>query len=553
MSHTTNTRFWAQRPRFMRVLWVVPLAALALAWTGLSSAADPIQKALDAIGGEDALRAFDGFAYEATGHYDEPQQGPEPDQAIRSSTFSLDLRYDVRGDRLSLAWRRQVLDPVRGSVEYRDILAGGAGYQTGRGNLFLPPDAKTDGPLTPMRVGAIEHEMRLLNPHLLLKSIAGNRALVTAVADEVLRGRTFHVIEVVDEVALVRLYVDERTGRISRLKTIQNDHIWGDVEAGIVYGDWRTAAGSRLVFPHRVEIVVDGHTLRTEQRGRVTVNPGFAADLFDIPLEARRNTDPAAVRQGAVHWLYIARWHGMGLPFGDEDQIRVVSETVLGDENIRHLTGAFHHSLAVRLNDGIVVVEAPLNEARSNAVLAEIDRVWPGVPVTHLVVTHHHFDHLGGFRTYAAAGATIVTSELNRSYVERALASTHSLAPDALAAVASPTWRLESVPADGAIVLNDGHRSIELRHVQTRHSSDMLIVHLPESRVVFASDLYHAGLMPPEMPMPAPFDTLAGNLRDGLDALGWDVRWIVGGHGASPGLGGVRPISDLHAHAGAAG
>ena len=98
-------------------------------------------------------------------------------------------------------------------------------------------------------------------------------------------------------------------------------------------------------------------------------------------------------------------------------------------------------------------------------------------------------------------------------------------------------------------MLNDGNRSIEIRHVQTRHSSDMLVVHLPESRVVFASDLYHAGLLPPEMPMPAPFDALARNLEDGLDVLGWDVSWIIGGHGASPGLGGVRPISDLHAHA----
>ncbi len=61
------------------------------------------------------------------------------------------------------------------------------------------------------------------------------------------------------------------------------------------------------------------------------------------------------------------------------------------------------------------VVGPPLNEAHSKAVLAKVEERWPGVPVTHLILTHHHDHHMGGIRTYAAAGATIVTSAVNRS------------------------------------------------------------------------------------------------------------------------------------------
>ena len=117
----------------------------------------------------------------------------------------------------------------------------------------------------------------------------------------------------------------------------------------------------------------------------------------------------------------------MGVPFGDQDQISVVATPVRGDPEIQHITGGSHHSLAIKLGEEILVVEPSLNEARSRAVLNKLEEMWPGIPVSHLILTHHHFDHMGGIRTYAAAGATIVTSELNSSYVEEALASSHTL------------------------------------------------------------------------------------------------------------------------------
>ena len=51
------------------------------------------------------------------------------------------------------------------------------------------------------------------------------------------------------------------------------------------------------------------------------------------------------------------------------------------------------------------------------------------------------------------AGATIVTSKLNSSYVEEALRSSHTLVPDELAGLASPDWSIEAVPADGELRL----------------------------------------------------------------------------------------------------
>ena len=330
----------------------------------------------------------------------------------------LKLGYSVEGDRVSLDWQREILAPLQGQVAYRDVLVDGVGYQTGRGNAFLPPDGRSDGALSPMRIGAIRHEVRLLNPHLILRALAMDAELGTANGEVTYKGRKHHVIEVTSGPVPVQLYVDEGTGRLSKTQTLQNDHVWGDVVTEVVYDDWAVAEGSTLWFPRRVEVVVDGITLRSERRTSLQVDPQFAGRTFFVPPKGRARPNPAAMDRGAIDWIYIARWHALGLPFGDRDENSVISEVVLDDPDIRHLTGAFHHSLAVRTDDGVVVVDSPLNEARSNALLAKIEQIWPGTPVTHLILTHHHFDHMGGFRTFAAAGATIITSELNRRYLE---------------------------------------------------------------------------------------------------------------------------------------
>src|SRR5690242_5793375 len=80
------------------------------------------------------------------------------------------------------------------------------------------------------------------------------------------------------------------------------------------------------------------------------------------------------------------------------------------------LGGGSHNSVLVEYNDFVAVVEAPQNEARSLAVIAEVNRLVPNKPIRYLVNTHHHMDHAGGLRTYLSQGTTIVTHESNKQY-----------------------------------------------------------------------------------------------------------------------------------------
>jgi glyoxylase-like metal-dependent hydrolase (beta-lactamase superfamily II) len=52
----------------------------------------------------------------------------------------------------------------------------------------------------------------------------------------------------------------------------------------------------------------------------------------------------------------------------------------------------------VEFNDYLVVIEAPLDEARSAAVISEAKKLFLNKPIRYLINTHQHFDHSGGIR-----------------------------------------------------------------------------------------------------------------------------------------------------------
>src|SRR5438132_13984830 len=102
-------------------------------------------------------------------------------------------------------------------------------------------------------------------------------------------------------------------------------------------------------------------------------------------------------------------------------------------DGVFYLRGGTHHSVAVEFADHVVVVEGPLNEQRSLAVIAEVNKLIANKPIRYLVNTHHHFDHSGGLRTYVDEGAIIVTHEVNKEFYEKAFSAQRTLNPDRLA------------------------------------------------------------------------------------------------------------------------
>ena len=219
--------------------------------------------------------------------------------------------------------------------------------------------------------------------------------------------------------------------------------------------------------------------------------------------------------------------------------------------------GQTHNSLLVEFKNYLAVVEAPNNEARSLAVIAEAYRLVPGKPIQYVINTHHHFDHSGGLRTYLSQGTTIVTHEMNKPYYLDILfhPAPRELEPDRMAKY-SPMYWISRRPAPIEVVsgetrgtasygIGDADRFLQVFHVQDMayelgdqsyaqglHSPDMLMAYLPKERILFNADLYSPPLAGAPLPAPnAANKTLMQNIRK----LKLDVERHVAVHSARVG------------------
>jgi len=200
--------------------------------------------------------------------------------------------------------------------------------------------------------------------------------------------------------------------------------------------------------------------------------------------------------------------------------------TKIGD-GIFYLTGGTHHSVAIEQKDHIVLVEAPLNEERSIALIEKLKEVVPGKPIKYLVNTHAHFDHSGGLRTFVDAGAIIVTHKANQAFYQKTFAAPHSLNPDRLEA-SKKTAKFEIF--NDKDLLTDGNRTIEIHTIAaSAHNDAFAFVYLPAEKILVEADAFTPAAA--DAPLPAAANPYSVNLYENIQKLKLEVNKIAALHG----------------------
>ena len=297
---------------------------------------------------------------------------------------------------------------------------------------------------------------------------------------------------------------------LERVLTWIPDPVMGDMQYEIRYSDYKDFGGVK--FPMHIHAHQGDHPLLPGSTGRNSLDIRVSSVQPNVSGAAL--TVPDNVRQASV------------------PPVRVDSQKLA--DGVWLVAGGSHNSLAVEFRDFIAVIEAPLNEERSTAVIAEVKKLIPNKQIKYLVNTHHHFDHLGGIRSYVAEGAAVVTHESNREFYKRAVFSpqVRTLQPDRLSlfpfATTSPiVTQLETFTDQYSIT--DAARTLEVHHLQgLNHNAGMLIAYLPKEKIVVEADLYS----PPvgDAP-PAPPNASAMTFYDNLKRLKLDVAQIAPIHG----------------------
>ncbi|WP_170335224.1 quinoprotein relay system zinc metallohydrolase 2 [Ruegeria arenilitoris] len=176
--------------------------------------------------------------------------------------------------------------------------------------------------------------------------------------------------------------------------------------------------------------------------------------------------------------------------------------------------------------DSVAVVDtgtAPwMGEATWRAIRERTDK-----PVSHVILTHMHPDHVLGTAPLARSGAQVV----GHSGLERALLDRQSNYVESLSAVIGPAEFIGVEPitvdlsVDEDVEIDLGHRKLALRAWPVAHTGNDLTVLDQGSGVLFTGDLvFH-------MHTPALDGRLVGWRRVLNGMSGLEVNQIVPGHG----------------------
>jgi glyoxylase-like metal-dependent hydrolase (beta-lactamase superfamily II) len=269
------------------------------------------------------------------------------------------------------------------------------------------------------------------------------------------------IVEVVtsDELAFT-LAIDAVTKLPSRVTTAGNNVNLGDVLITTAFADYQAVGGVQL--PARLTTKTDDFTTADV---RVTKH-AIDADTGDLAA-------PAAVASAAVP--------------APQPPTVTVEEVSRG---VWLLAGGSHHSALVEFADHLMLIDAPQSDARTLAVIAKARELRPGKPLTHVVNSHHHFDHSGGIRAAVAEGLTVITHAGNAAFFEEIVKRPHARVPDALAKNPKPL-KIETVTDEK--VMTDGTMTVNLYSIPGEHSETMLMAYLPKERALVVIDLYEPG------------------------------------------------------------
>ncbi|PYN22165.1 MAG: MBL fold metallo-hydrolase [Candidatus Rokuibacteriota bacterium] len=288
---------------------------------------------------------------------------------------------------------------------------------------------------------------------------------------------------------------------VEKIDAVVSNAVLGDMPVEIRYAAYKDFAGVK--FPTKIRQTIGGHPALdltvTDVQPNAAVNIPIPDPIFQTPAPYARVT------------------------------------TQMVADGVWYLTGGTHHSAVIEMKDHLIVVESPINDDRAAAVLAEI-KMLSTKPIKYVIATHHHFDHSGGLRAFAAEGVTVIAHDANKAFLEKALGAPAAVNPDRLA----KSGRKGTVEGmRDRRTLTDGTRTVDLHLIAANiHHAGIIMVHLPKEKLLIEADVYTP--LAPNAPPPTAVNPTWVSLADNIKRLNLSVDQILALHGR------MVPLVELH-------
>jgi hypothetical protein len=422
---------------------------------GACSQTPPERKIIDdaaaALGGADKIRALKTLTIEGSGTAPNAGQNRMPNDELPIWKVAEYTRaIDLPNGRTRVRQRREAQFLFAGATTQQQMqgLDGDIAYNvTPEGTMTRAGDAA----VRDRRLELLQHPITIVRAALDPAAKIGN--VRTEKNDDLVDVTT-------PKGDVVTLAVDRTTHVPSRVTYMSDNANMGDVAIATTFAEYQDVSGVKL--PRRLTTMMDKYLQFDLQVAKNTVD----VDIADLSA-------PASVKATAAP---------------APPPMVVTAEPVA--KGIWWLAGSGNHrSIVFEFDDHLVLFEAPLNEARSKAVIDKA-RTLSSKPLTTAIVSHHHFDHSGGLRVAVAEGLTIVTHRDNEAFFKDLLARPHTIVPDALQKNPKPAM-FQFV--DDQLTLKDKSMEVQLYHLlDNPREGTNLFAYVPRERILVQADLYDA-------------------------------------------------------------
>jgi glyoxylase-like metal-dependent hydrolase (beta-lactamase superfamily II) len=496
-----------------------------------------VTRAIEAQGGESALGQLRTVAirgshvsweiqssYQA-GKAAEPRQGSEAKFVIQR---------DLTDGRARIDWDRRVVRTPKPLIQkYSEIVTDGIGYVNG-----IDSAARTDfsrkanppgHPMSGARLATTLRELTRQSPRLTL-DMKNNPGAVTALPAQTVDGNKYPAVRYnVRDWSYIVMF-DPKTRLPARIRTRDGDPIQGDSNYDLVLSDWRDVGGVKIA--HSQTYQLDGRDILVTKYEQITPNATLSADLFEIPTPARLAAVRAAMGNVPHQWIIRRGQWGNLL---DSDLVawdpNVEPQLVEIAPGVSLSQGVSHNSMVVEMEKYLVVFDAPIGEQFSEWFIDAAKKRYPGKPIRYLMLTHHHWDHSSGMRSYGAEGATFIVGKGLKEHVRHTLSAPGTVLDDRLNR--SPR-KPNVIEVEGKHVLKDGKREVHMYHIDSKHSIATLIGYIPDASLGFVTDIFSTNV-------PLPPKASAGH----VELVQGTKKWGITPERFAPGHGSVAPFAPL--------
>lgn len=173
------------------------------------------------------------------------------------------------------------------------------------------------------------------------------------------------------------------------------------------------------------------------------------------------------------------------------------------------VTNGIYQAMFLTTGEGVIAVDAP--PTLGDSFLAAIEEITEE-PVTHVVYSHAHYDHIGAAHLFPDDAQYIA----------------HQATADLLAEVDDPSRPKPTATFEGNHTLTVGSQTLQLDYHGVNHQPGNIFIYAPQQRVLMLVDVVFPGWVP--FKYLALSDYVPGYEAAHARALEYDFDTFIGGH-----------------------